>query len=181
MRITIVIRSRRMRWAAHAVRMGRTRNAYKILVGTPERKRLLGRLCYKWEDNIKKGMLKTWVCGHRLVSTLFVKCYETSSAVCEECARSGLRAARQQFKLRNISSAAFLPNCERGRETDRQTAVALLARVEHLALSPWHCVLSCHRSVTRSHDLDAMLCLRRAQSLWKTDSRSLSQEISSLL
>jgi hypothetical protein len=39
MRITVVIRSRRMRWAALTARMGETRNAYKILVGTPERKR----------------------------------------------------------------------------------------------------------------------------------------------
>jgi hypothetical protein len=31
-----VIKSRRMRWAGHAARMGEKRNAYRILVGKPE-------------------------------------------------------------------------------------------------------------------------------------------------
>jgi hypothetical protein len=31
------------------------RNEYEILVGEPERKRLLGRLRRKWKDNIKIG------------------------------------------------------------------------------------------------------------------------------
>jgi hypothetical protein len=30
--------SRRMRWAGHAARMGEKKNAYRILVGKPERK-----------------------------------------------------------------------------------------------------------------------------------------------
>jgi hypothetical protein len=34
-----VIKSRRMRLAGHVARMGKKRNAYKILVGTPEGKR----------------------------------------------------------------------------------------------------------------------------------------------
>jgi hypothetical protein len=29
------------------------RNAYKILVGKPEGKRLFGRLWHRWEDNIR--------------------------------------------------------------------------------------------------------------------------------
>jgi hypothetical protein len=29
------------------------RNAYRILVGEPEEQRPLGRLRYRWEDNIK--------------------------------------------------------------------------------------------------------------------------------
>jgi hypothetical protein len=36
-------KSRRMRWAGHVARMGENRNAYRILVGKPERKRPLGR------------------------------------------------------------------------------------------------------------------------------------------
>jgi hypothetical protein len=32
--------------------MGDMRNAYKIFVGEPERKRLLGRFRHRWEDNI---------------------------------------------------------------------------------------------------------------------------------
>jgi hypothetical protein len=36
-----VNKSRRMRWAGHAARMGERRNAYRILVGKPEGKRPL--------------------------------------------------------------------------------------------------------------------------------------------
>jgi hypothetical protein len=39
--------SRRMRLAGHVARMGETRNAYRILVGKPEGKRLLGRTILK--------------------------------------------------------------------------------------------------------------------------------------
>jgi hypothetical protein len=38
-----MIKSRRMKWAGHVARMGATRNAYRTLVGKPERKRPLGR------------------------------------------------------------------------------------------------------------------------------------------
>jgi hypothetical protein len=34
-----MIKSRRMRWAVHVVRIGEKRNAYMILVGKPEGKR----------------------------------------------------------------------------------------------------------------------------------------------
>jgi hypothetical protein len=34
-----VIKSRRMRWAGHVTRMGKMRNAYKIMVGKPEGKK----------------------------------------------------------------------------------------------------------------------------------------------
>jgi hypothetical protein len=33
--------------------MGEVRNAYKILVGKPERKRQLGRPWRRWEDNLR--------------------------------------------------------------------------------------------------------------------------------
>jgi hypothetical protein len=32
------------------------RNAYKILVGNPERKRPLGRHRYRWDDNIRMDL-----------------------------------------------------------------------------------------------------------------------------
>jgi hypothetical protein len=38
-----MIKSRRMRWAGHVARMWEKRNAYRILVGKPKRKRPLGR------------------------------------------------------------------------------------------------------------------------------------------
>jgi len=51
--IVRVIRSRRMRWAGHVVRMGERRGVYRVLVGKPEGKRPLGRPRLRWEDNIK--------------------------------------------------------------------------------------------------------------------------------
>jgi hypothetical protein len=36
-------KSRRMRWAGYVARMGKTRDAYRILVKKPEEKRSLGR------------------------------------------------------------------------------------------------------------------------------------------
>jgi hypothetical protein len=48
-----MIKSRRMRWAGHVVRIGEEKNAYGILVGKPEGKRPLGRPRRRWVDNIK--------------------------------------------------------------------------------------------------------------------------------
>jgi hypothetical protein len=49
-----MIRSRRMRWAGHVARMGKMRNACKILVGKLEGP--LGRPRRKWKDNIKMNL-----------------------------------------------------------------------------------------------------------------------------
>jgi hypothetical protein len=51
-----MIKSRKMRWAGHVARMRKTRNAYRILVGKPERKRPLGRPKRRWVDNIEMGL-----------------------------------------------------------------------------------------------------------------------------
>jgi hypothetical protein len=48
-----MMKSRRMRLAGHVARMGEKSNAYKILVGKPERTRPLGRPRHRWVDNIK--------------------------------------------------------------------------------------------------------------------------------
>jgi hypothetical protein len=48
-----MLKSRRMRWAGHGARVGEIRNAYRILVGNPEGKRLLGKPRRRWADNIK--------------------------------------------------------------------------------------------------------------------------------
>jgi hypothetical protein len=37
----------------HVARLGEKRNAYRILIGKPEGKRLLGRPRRTWEDNVK--------------------------------------------------------------------------------------------------------------------------------
>jgi hypothetical protein len=51
-----MIKSRRMRWAVHVARMGEKRNAYRILVGKPDGKRLLGRPRRRGVDNIKMDL-----------------------------------------------------------------------------------------------------------------------------
>ncbi|KAJ4430607.1 hypothetical protein ANN_19195 [Periplaneta americana] len=50
------IKSRRLRGAGHVARMGKSRNAYRVLVGRPEGKRPLGRPRRRWEDNIKMDL-----------------------------------------------------------------------------------------------------------------------------
>ena len=48
-----VVKSRRMRWAGHVVRMGEGRGVHRVLVGKPEGKRPLGRPRHRWEFNTK--------------------------------------------------------------------------------------------------------------------------------
>jgi len=48
-----VIKSKRMKYAGHVARLGERRGVYRVLVGKPEGKRLLGRQRCRWEDNIK--------------------------------------------------------------------------------------------------------------------------------
>jgi hypothetical protein len=48
------IKSRRLRWMGHVARMGEEMNVYKVLIGKPEGKRLLGRLSCRWEDGIRE-------------------------------------------------------------------------------------------------------------------------------
>jgi hypothetical protein len=48
-----MMKSRRMIWTGHIARMREKRNAYRILVGNPDGKRLLGRPRLWWVDNIK--------------------------------------------------------------------------------------------------------------------------------
>jgi hypothetical protein len=47
-----------MRWVGNVTPVGEMRNAYKILVGELERKRLLGRPRRRWEDNIRVDLRK---------------------------------------------------------------------------------------------------------------------------
>jgi hypothetical protein len=46
--IVRVVKSRRMRWAGHVVRMGEERGVHRVLVGKPEGKRSLGRPRRRW-------------------------------------------------------------------------------------------------------------------------------------
>jgi len=45
-----------MRWAGHVARMVEGRGVYRVLVGKPEGKRLMGRPRRRWEDNIKMDL-----------------------------------------------------------------------------------------------------------------------------
>ena len=54
--IVRVVKSRRMRWAEHAARMGEDRGVHRVLVGKPEGKRPLGRPRRRWENNIKMDL-----------------------------------------------------------------------------------------------------------------------------
>ena len=54
--IVRVIKSRRMRWAGHVAHMGEGRGVYRVLVGKPKGKRLLGRPRRRWEDNIRMDL-----------------------------------------------------------------------------------------------------------------------------
>jgi hypothetical protein len=48
----------RMRWAGNVAHMGESRGVYRVLVGTTEGKRLLGRPKRRWEGNIKMDLQK---------------------------------------------------------------------------------------------------------------------------
>jgi hypothetical protein len=50
-----IIKARRMRWAGHVARMGEKRNAYRLLEGKPEGKRLLGRPRRMWASSHHLG------------------------------------------------------------------------------------------------------------------------------
>jgi hypothetical protein len=45
-----------MRWPGHEARIGEERKVYKVLVGTPEEKRPLGRPRRRWEDGIRMDL-----------------------------------------------------------------------------------------------------------------------------
>jgi hypothetical protein len=54
--IIIMIGSSQMRWAGLVACMMEKRNAYRILVGKPERKKTLGRTRRRWVNNIKMDL-----------------------------------------------------------------------------------------------------------------------------
>jgi hypothetical protein len=61
-----MMKSRRMRWAEHVVRMGKKRNAYRLLVRMLEGKGSQGRPKCRWVDNIEMdlrydGVVWDWI------------------------------------------------------------------------------------------------------------------------
>ena len=61
--IVRVIKSRRVRWAAHVARMGEERGVYRVLVGKPDGRRPVGRPRRRWVDNIKMDLQEVG-CGY---------------------------------------------------------------------------------------------------------------------
>jgi hypothetical protein len=61
-------KARRMRWAGHIARMWEKRNACRVLMGKPERKRPLGKSKHRWLHNIKMDLVEVgwgdvnWIC-----------------------------------------------------------------------------------------------------------------------
>jgi len=64
--IVRVIKSRRMRWAGHVVRMRERRDVYRVFVGKPEKKRPLGRPTCRLVDNIDMYLPEVAWEGHGL-------------------------------------------------------------------------------------------------------------------
>ena len=60
--IVQMLKSRRMSWAGHVVRVGESRGIYSVLVVKPEGKRPLGKPRPRWEDN-SKMVLQEVGCG----------------------------------------------------------------------------------------------------------------------
>jgi hypothetical protein len=52
------IKPRTLGWTGRVTRMGESRGAYRVLAGKPERRRPLGRLRHRWENNIKMVLRK---------------------------------------------------------------------------------------------------------------------------
>jgi len=55
-----------MLWEGHVAPMGVRRGVYRVLVGEPERKRPLGRLRLRWEDNNKMDFHEVGCGGYGL-------------------------------------------------------------------------------------------------------------------
>jgi hypothetical protein len=53
-----IIKARRMRWVGCVARMGEKKNAYRLLVGKPKRRRPLGRPRRRWLDNIRIDLVE---------------------------------------------------------------------------------------------------------------------------
>jgi len=61
--IVKVIKSRRMRWERHVVRMGKERGIYVVLIGRSECKRPLGRPRRRCEDKVKVDLREIGIDG----------------------------------------------------------------------------------------------------------------------
>jgi len=67
--IVRVIKSRRLRWAGHVVKMEKGRSAFNILTGKPIGKRPLGSPRRRWEDNLRMDLKEIGINTRNLVDS----------------------------------------------------------------------------------------------------------------
>ena len=60
------LKLRRLRWVERVACLEIPRNAYQILLGSPEGKRRLGRPRHRWEDNIKIDLKEVGYARNRM-------------------------------------------------------------------------------------------------------------------
>jgi hypothetical protein len=65
--IVRVIKSRRMRWVGHVARMEKGRGLYRLLLGSPEGIRPVGRPRCRWEDNINMDLREIGIDGENCI------------------------------------------------------------------------------------------------------------------
>jgi hypothetical protein len=58
-----IVKARWMRWVGNVARMGKKRNAYRLLVGNPEGRRPLPRPRRRWLDNIRMDLVEVMWTG----------------------------------------------------------------------------------------------------------------------
>jgi hypothetical protein len=68
-----VIKLRRPRWAEYIARMEEKRDAYRTLVGKPERRRPLGRPRRGWEYNIKIDLKEVGWGGGAWIGSIWLR------------------------------------------------------------------------------------------------------------
>jgi hypothetical protein len=60
------IKSQRLRWAAHVMRMKKTRTTRKITEFTPYKTRPVGRPRLRWMDQVEEGLQRMKITGWRV-------------------------------------------------------------------------------------------------------------------
>jgi hypothetical protein len=60
------IKSQRLRWAAHVMRMEKTRTTRKITERTPCKARPVGRLRLRWMDQVEEDLRRMRITGWRV-------------------------------------------------------------------------------------------------------------------
>jgi len=64
--ITKFIKSQRLRWVAHVMRMENTRTTRKITEWKPYKKRPVGRLRLRWMDQVEEGLRRMKITDWRV-------------------------------------------------------------------------------------------------------------------